>query len=63
MNHGTREDNEEVDRYRTEHLVAVCCNMRMGCCKSAGLVTAISALNAFKNCTVITRMYVEGRMK
>lgn len=29
MNHGTREDKEEEDRYRTEHLVAVCCNMRM----------------------------------
>ncbi len=32
MNHGTREDKEEdrVDRYRTEHLVAACCHMRMG---------------------------------
>jgi hypothetical protein len=29
MNHGTREDKEEEDRYRTEHLVAVCRNMCM----------------------------------
>jgi hypothetical protein len=29
MNHGTREDTVEEDRYRTEHLVAVCRNTRM----------------------------------
>jgi hypothetical protein len=53
MNHGTREDKEEEDRYRTEHLVAVCRNMRMD--KSAAEYHG--ALDAFN------RSHVEGRMK
>jgi hypothetical protein len=51
MNHGTREDKEEEDRYRSEHLVAVCCNMRMD--KRVPLSTAVSGL------TTVNHSHVE----
>jgi hypothetical protein len=47
MNHGTREDKEEEDRYRTEHLVAVCRNMRWSVAEYRGCYC--SALDAFNH--------------
>lgn len=45
MNHGTRGDKEEEDKYRTEHLVAVCRNMM--CMDMDSVLLALNALEYF----------------
>ena len=53
MNHGTREDKEEEDRHRSEHLVTVCCNTRMD--KSVPLSSAVAVAPSTVNYSHVER--------